>query len=55
MITQCVCTHLDQDKLHGRGYRVHNETKKHTARCTVCKIEKTLSGKEVANVNKKSR
>lgn len=41
MIKKCSCDHKGQDKLHGEGNRVHNETgdgKK--LRCTVCGKEK---------------
>jgi len=41
-IKQCTCSHDYQDRLYGKGYRVHNCTKqnlKYTEqglRCTVC-------------------
>ena len=49
MILRCTCIHYDQDKLNGFGQRVHNETKKHMARCTVCKSEKPYNVKEAKN------
>jgi len=36
-ILKCTCKHEGQDKLHGPGKRVHNQTKDHDVfRCTVC-------------------
>lgn len=32
----CTCTHEFQDKLYGKGIRVHNQTKVGQFRCTVC-------------------
>jgi hypothetical protein len=50
MILPCTCKHETQDKLNGRGRRVHNPTKKNApsqnqvvVRCTVCKDEKTAN------------
>jgi len=44
MIKKCDCNHEYQDKVYGKGNRVHNEKKpKGTAkeyRCTVCGKEK---------------
>ena len=40
----CTCEHKGQDKLHGKGRRVHNETN-NGWRCTVCSSEK-LGSKE---------
>lgn len=54
MILPCTCIHSDQDKLNGRMKRVHNETKKHMARCTVCKSEKTYNVKEAKDATRKS-
>ena len=39
-ILKCTCTHPDQDRLHGKGYRVHNRTKEAKYRCTVCLKER---------------
>lgn len=39
-IIKCDCKHESQDKLYGRGYRVHNGTISGKWRCTVCKKEK---------------
>ena len=40
MIKKCNCKHKAQDKLHGEGNRVHNETSGRSGtkgyRCTVC-------------------
>ena len=44
MIRSCACIHLGQDKLHGKGMRVHNRTRKVDGqerpdggwRCIVC-------------------
>mgnify|MGYP001585273454 CR=1 FL=1 len=47
MILQCNCQHAEQDKLYGKGNRVHNpalpaklKQGEHWYRCTVCKKEK---------------
>ena len=34
-IKKCTCEHEQQDKMHGKGMRVHNECAK-GVRCTVC-------------------
>ena len=52
MILSCGCTHQAQDGFHGKGKRVHNFTKKHTARCTVCKAEKTLTSEQIKATKK---
>jgi hypothetical protein len=45
MILGCKCKHDEQDRLHGKGKRVHNKTlkgskmNKATYRCTVCVSE----------------
>jgi len=45
-IKKCTCKHDGQDKLHGKGMRVHNKTKigkgstEVKYRCTVCKTER---------------
>lgn len=49
MIITCNCIHYDQDRLNGFAKRVHNVTKKHMARCTVCKSEKPYNVKEEQN------
>ena len=36
MILNCTCEHESQDKIHGKGRRVHNLTGKYRHRCTVC-------------------
>lgn len=37
-IKKCKCVHEGQDKLHGKGNRVHNWAAKDSGwRCTVCK------------------
>ncbi len=40
MIISCTCHHPDQDRLHGRGKRVHNACKAPAGgvayRCTIC-------------------
>jgi hypothetical protein len=36
MIAPCECKNPFQDKEHGRGMRVWNETKEHGRRCTGC-------------------
>ena len=48
MILSCTCIHPDQDKLHGRGKRVHNQMQRSGGgaikyRCTVCKNEREAS------------
>ena len=30
------CKHEEQDKLHGKGMRVHTESSKYGEKCTVC-------------------
>lgn len=40
MIAPCKCVHADQDKFHGKGNRVHNESKSGW-KCTVCSTLKT--------------
>jgi hypothetical protein len=35
-IIRCNCQHEEQDKLYGKGMRVHNVNKKGQAACTVC-------------------
>ncbi len=45
MVKKCDCKHEGQDELHGKGNRVHNETKKgkdsaKMYRCTVCSKER---------------
>lgn len=52
MILPCTCIHAEQDKLHGKGRRVHNETKT-SARCTVCKNEKPLTSQQIKDKNTK--
>lgn len=45
MILVCGCSHAYQDKVYGKGKRVHNQLgpkKKGTYRCTVCVKEKTI-------------
>ncbi len=43
MILKCSCVHEAQDRLHGSGNRVHNQTKTEggavRGRCTICKTE----------------
>jgi hypothetical protein len=41
MILPCDCKSMFQDKEHGQGLRVHNETVK-GCRCTVCGKEKVV-------------
>jgi len=44
MILKCTCQNAGQDKIHGKGSRVHNPTVNSTSqktwRCTVCGSEK---------------
>ena len=41
-IKKCTCKSTFQDKLHGKGKRVHNELAHNKGlRCTVCKEVKT--------------
>ncbi len=40
-IIKCDCQHEDQDKMYGKGNRVHNETRGGKWRCTICKKEKS--------------
>lgn len=47
MILPCDCIHEFQDRTHGRGNRVMNESRKSGSyRCTVCKKEYGYSGKK---------
>lgn len=40
-VLKCSCKNEGQDKIYGKGYRLHNTCKKGTSgtgfRCTVCK------------------
>lgn len=45
MIAKCSCKHPGQDKLHGPGMRVMNESKK-GLRCTVCGSDRDAPRKE---------
>ena len=42
MILKCSCEHSQQDKLHGKNQRVHNESKAVPPKykCTVCGSER---------------
>jgi len=47
MVKTCTCIHESQDKLHGKGQRVHNPIDKNSGkpgapkwRCSVCKKER---------------
>lgn len=46
MIHKCSCQHEQQDKLYGKGNRVHNEcnpkASSKSIRCTVCGSVKTI-------------
>lgn len=48
LVLPCTCEHAEQDKLHGKGRRVHNRTKQNKPaieqrwRCTVCRNEKPI-------------
>lgn len=35
-IKACTCKHEAQDAMHGKGNRVHTESKKGELNCTVC-------------------
>lgn len=35
-VLSCNCEHADQDKIYGKGKRLHNVTKDGDAYCTVC-------------------
>ncbi len=35
-IKQCKCKHEAQDQMHGKGMRVHTQSKDGVERCTVC-------------------
>lgn len=43
MILTCKCKHEFQDRVHGKGKRVHNLTVKELGRCTVCGSENGVS------------
>lgn len=40
-ILACSCVHDYQDKVYGKGHRVHNLTKSNTWRCSVCDKDKS--------------
>lgn len=43
MILQCTCKNQTQDKLYGKGYRVHNPCKGGSyGRCTNCGKEQSV-------------
>jgi hypothetical protein len=45
-ILKCTCTHSFQDKMYGRGFRVHTILKQDgQARCTVCGTTHSYSSK----------
>ena len=47
VVMHCGCVHDGQDKIHGKGMRVHNRCDGNkAARCTVCKTVRTPSGAE---------
>lgn len=53
MIKTCICINEFQDKEHGKGNRVMNESKKGQAlRCTSCLKEHSYSGKVVESKSK---
>lgn len=43
IVRKCTCNHAQQDKMYGKGQRLHNivDGEKHTVkgRCTVCEKE----------------
>lgn len=53
MVLICSCAHEAQDRIHGKGKRVHNVTKAGAARCTVCQNEKGLSQSQIKDTKKK--
>ena len=57
MILQCTCIHPYQDKLYGRGKRVHNQMQRSGGasikyRCTVCKNEREASSASLLSTEK---
>lgn len=54
IVKSCTCAHAGQDKLHGQGQRVHNQTKK-GRRCTVCSTESIGGGFEGGLVAKSAK
>lgn len=47
-VLSCKCVHEEQDKLYGKGNRMHNECKAKSQgqriwRCIVCKAEQTTN------------
>jgi len=53
MILQCTCIHPYQDKLYGKGKRVHNQMQRSGGgaikyRCTVCKTERESGSANIA-------
>lgn len=54
MIMKCDCEHEFQDKVYGKGNRVHNyRDKDNNYICTVCGSIKTASGTKQSKGNKK--
>lgn len=51
MILPCNCKHEFQDRIYGRGMRVHNKAKSKDGgavwRCTVCGSVKSAAGEKV--------
>lgn len=39
-VLKCNCPHEMQDRIHGRGMRLHNPCKENEYRCTVCGDQK---------------
>ena len=52
MILNCKCEHEYQDRVHGKGKRVHNLTARGLGRCTVCSNE---SGSTASDTRKKGK
>ena len=52
MIKKCDCENEYQDKVYGKGNRVHNLTKAGSYRCTIC--TKVKSGGSESSISKSS-
>lgn len=59
-VIECGCNHQAQDKLYGKGMRVHNLTQKGNEstsiwRCTVCEAERGTNQPKTTTKKKKNK
>lgn len=53
-IIACTCKSAFQDERYGLRNRVHNAANgKKVWRCTVCKVERSMTGEEISSSDKK--